>query len=107
MKALEGNRFVVRQRRETGHMPTEAGGRLLSVDLSQAFDRVNRIKLDEALQAHQVGADIRSTVAATHEEAALGVAFSRHPKPPRKVSAKVVAWRRPYGPYSRRKSCGT
>ena len=48
MKALGGNRFVVRQRKETGQTPAEAGGCLLSVDLSQAFDRVNRIKLDEA-----------------------------------------------------------
>ena len=58
MKTLGGNRFVVR-----GHMPTEAGGCLLSVDLSQALDRVNRIKLDEVLQAHQVDADIRSALA--------------------------------------------
>ena len=73
MKALGGNRFVVRQRKETGQTPAEAGGCLLSVDLSQAFDRVNRIKLDEALQAHQVDADIRSTVTAIHEEAAYKV----------------------------------
>ena len=73
VKALGGNRFVLRQRKETGQTPAEAGGCLLSVDLSQAFDRVNRIKLDEALQAHQVDADIRSTVTAIHEEAAYAV----------------------------------
>ena len=73
MRALGGSRFTVRQRKEAGQTAAEAGGCLLSVDLSQPFDRVNRGKLDAALQAHQVDEDIRSTVAAIHEEAAYRV----------------------------------
>ena len=47
MRSLGGNRFLIRQ--EEGH---RVHGCLLSVDLSQAFDRVNRQKLDRALAEH-------------------------------------------------------
>ncbi|CAE7279311.1 unnamed protein product [Symbiodinium natans] len=70
LRALGGNRFLTRQRKETGQVKGESGGCLLSVDLSQAFDRVNRAKLDRALALHQVDADLRSTVTAIHEQAA-------------------------------------
>ena len=53
IRALGGNRF------KEGQDIPEAGGCLLSVDLSQAFDRVSRAKLDRALAKHQVDADLR------------------------------------------------
>ncbi|CAE7247004.1 unnamed protein product [Symbiodinium natans] len=78
LKALGGNRFLTRQRKETGQVKGESGGCLLSVDLSQAFDRVNRAKLDRALALHQVDADLRSTVTAIHEQAAYQVRDKFH-----------------------------
>ena len=78
LKALGGNRFVVRTRKEAGQVVGEAGGCLLSVDLSQAFDRVNRAKLDRALQEHNVDADVRSTITAIHEGAAYKVRDKFH-----------------------------
>ena len=48
---------------------------MLSVDLSQAFDRV---KLDRALSEHQVGSNLRSTITAIHEEAAYQVRDRYH-----------------------------
>ncbi|CAE6924592.1 unnamed protein product [Symbiodinium sp. CCMP2592] len=73
LRVLGGDRFMVRQRKEDGQPAQEAGGCLLSVDLSQAFDRVNRSKLDRALAAHEVDAEVRSTVAAIHDGAAYQV----------------------------------
>ena len=52
VRALGGNRFTSRQRKQAGHVTEEAGGCLLSVDLSQAVERVNRAKLDRALAEH-------------------------------------------------------
>ena len=78
LRALGGNRFTVRERKEAGLEVGEAGGCLLSVDLSQAFDRVNRAKLDRALSEHQVGSNLRSTITAIHEEAAYQVRDRYH-----------------------------
>ena len=77
-KALGRNRFIVRDRKEAGSQVGEAGGCLLSVDLSQAFDRVNRAKLDRALLQHQVDANLRSTITAIHDEAAYQVSERYH-----------------------------
>ena len=66
------------KRKEAGLEVGEAGGCLLSVDLSQAFDRVNRAKLDRALSEHQVGSNLRSTITAIHEEAAYQVRDRYH-----------------------------
>ena len=46
---------------------------MLSVDLSQAFDRINRTKLDRALSEHRVDSNLGSTIAAIHEDAAYQV----------------------------------
>ena len=73
LRALGGSRFTVRERKTAGVEVGEAGGCLLSVDLSQAFDRVSRTKLDRALSEHRVGANLRSTIAAIHEDAAYQV----------------------------------
>ena len=75
LRALGGNRFTVRECKEAGLEVGEAGGCLLSVDLSQAFDRV---KLDRALSEHQVGSNLRSTITAIHEEAAYQVRDRYH-----------------------------
>ena len=86
----------------------EAGGCLLSVDLSQAFDRVNRAKLDRAraVAKQQVDADLRSTVTAIHERETN---FIRLRLQPHKVSDRAAASRRRYryGPFCRPRSCGT
>ena len=73
LRALRGSRFTVRERKTAGAEVGEAGGCLLSVDLSQAFDRVSRTKLDRALSEHRVDANLRSTIAAIHEDAAYQV----------------------------------
>ena len=105
MRTLGGSRFTV----EAGHVAEEAGGCLLSVDLSQAFDRVNRAKLDAALQAHQVDADLRSTVAAIHEEAAYRVRdrFQQSSIFTTQGIRQGCRLARPHGPYYRPKSSGT
>ena len=73
LRALGGSRFTVRERKTAGVEVGEAGGCLLSVDLSQAFDRVSRTKLDRALSERRVDANLRSTIAAIHEDAAYQV----------------------------------
>ena len=73
LRALGGSRFTVRERKTAGVEVGEAGGCLLSVDLSQAFDRVSRTKLDRALSEHRVDSNLRSTIAAIHEDAAYQV----------------------------------
>ena len=78
LKALGGNQFVVWNRKEAAQVVGEAGGCLLSVDLSQAFDRVNRVKLNRALLEHQVDANLRSTITAIHEKAAYQVSDRYH-----------------------------
>ena len=73
LRALGGSRFTIRERKTAGVEVGEAGGCLLSVDLRQAFDRVSRTKLDRALSEHKVDANLRSTIAAIHEDAAYQV----------------------------------
>ena len=68
-----GDRFTVRQRKEEGHEACDAGGCLRSIDLSRAFDRVNRAKDERAPAKHQVDADLRSTVAAIHDQVTYNV----------------------------------
>ena len=48
------------------------------MDLSQAFDRVNRAKLDRALLEHHVDDNLRSTITAIHEDAAYRVSDRYH-----------------------------
>ena len=108
MKALGGNRFVTRQRKESGQQATEAGGCLLSVDLSQAFDRVNRAKLDAALRGIRWTRIFAppSQPYTKRRRTKSGTDSNNHRWLPRKASAKVVALRRPYGPFSPHRSCG-
>ena len=106
LRALGGNRFTVRERKEAGLEVGKQVAVLLSVDLSQAFDRVNRAKLDRAFSEHQVGSNLRSTITAIHEEAAYQVRDRYHAT---KITTtdKAAGWPQPSGRSYRLKSSGT